>query len=210
VSSEIFPALPGVRWGRPWRPDFGSTIVQRSVSGNEARVQLQSYPLWNFELAYDLLRADATTAELQKVMGFFLRHGGDYESWLFDNPDDRTAAAAQPIGTGNGVQTQFQLARRYGFGANFITEPVQNVGTLGTVRVNGTAQTLGVNFTVSTTGLVTFAAAPANGAGITWDPGTFYYRCRFASASLDTEKFAVDLFELKRVRFVGALGNKVL
>jgi uncharacterized protein (TIGR02217 family) len=210
VSSEIFPALPGVRWGRPWRPDFGATIIQRSVSGNEARVQLQSYPLWEMELAYDVLRADAATLELQKVLGFFLRHGGDYESWLFDNPDDRTAAAGQALGTGTGTQVQFQLARRYGFGAWFATEPVQNVGTLGTVRVNGAAQTLGVNFTVNATGLITFASAPANGAAITWDPGTFYYRCRFAVAQLDLEKFATELFELKRVRFVGALGNKVL
>jgi uncharacterized protein (TIGR02217 family) len=208
MSSYIFPSLPGARWGRPWRPMF-RTLVQESVSGNESRTTMQSYPIYSFELAYDVLRAEAGLEELQKIMGFFLYHRAAWDSWLFDNPDDNTTAVEQTLGTGNGVQTQYQLVRSIGYAPWLTIEPVQNVNVLGTVKVAGVAKTEGTHFTRSATGLLTFGTAPTAGQAVTWVPGSWYYRCRFMEDELGTEKFAKDLFELKRVRFKGAIGNKV-
>jgi uncharacterized protein (TIGR02217 family) len=73
----------------------------------------------------------------------------------------------QPIGTGNGAATQFQLAKRYTSGAQSwsraITYPV--AGTV-TIAMNGTPQASGWSVS-TTTGLVTFTTAPGAGVAIT-------------------------------------------
>ena len=73
----------------------------------------------------------------------------------------------QLIGTGNGIATAFQLVKRYASGAQSwtraITKPV--AGTV-TIALNGTPQASGWSVS-TTTGLITFATAPAAGIAIT-------------------------------------------
>ena len=72
-----------------------------------------------------------------------------------------------PIGTGDGITTAFQLVKRYASGSQTwvraITKPVA-----GTVRIalDG-AEQLGGWSVDTTTGVVTFATAPAEGVAIT-------------------------------------------
>jgi Conserved hypothetical protein 2217 (DUF2460) len=49
-------------------------------------------------------------------------------------------------------------------------------------------------------GVVTFAAAPAAGAAISWS-GTFNWLCRFCEDSLEFDNFMYQLFALKKCRF---------
>lgn len=80
--------------------------------------------------------------------------------------------------SGDGVSTQWQLARLIDQGVDIL----QNV-TLTQVRVNGVTKVLGTDYSVSSTGVVTFSTPPAAGASINW-AGNFQYLCKFDDDSL--------------------------
>jgi uncharacterized protein (TIGR02217 family) len=198
MSAAVFPSLPGLTWDVGMSPQF-STRVQQSVSGREVRAALMAYPLWKFSLAYELLRADLAYSELQTLTGFFLQRQGMFDSFLYLNPVDHQVTA-QPFGTGNGSTTRFVLARSFGGFA----EPVQN-STGITVYVNGVSTSA---YVIDSTGAVVFNTAPPSGAALTWS-GQFYYRCRFLDDVADFNNFMYQLWELKKLEFIGSPMNKV-
>ena len=103
-------------------------------------------------------------ARLGRLYGFRLKDFADFKSVA---PGETVTPLDQAIGTGDGAATQFQLAKTYVSGpSNWIRAIKKPVD--GTVRValNGVEQISG--FAVdSTTGLVTFDTAPADGVAIT-------------------------------------------
>ncbi|MDR3494078.1 MAG: DUF2460 domain-containing protein [Ancalomicrobiaceae bacterium] len=115
-------------------------------------------------------------ADLAEVVAFFeARRGRLYGFRFKDLLDDRSstfgadpAPLDQPIGSGDGATTVFQLTKTYGgTWARQISKPIA-----GTVRVAvaGEAKRFGSDFSVdAATGLVTFAPAsvPAAGAAVT-------------------------------------------
>lgn len=205
MGNAVFPSLPGVTWNVSKSPEF-STQSHRSVSGRELRATFQQYPLYTFALSYEVLREGALT-ELKQLLGFFLARQGSFDSFLYTDSSDFSVTDGS-FGVGNGVTTQFQLVRAYGAGSNTFAEPVQNVNALNNIKVSGVAKTASIDYTVSSTGLVTFTTAPAAGAPLTWT-GTFYYRVRFTKDSSEFNQFLRDLWENKKVDFIGAPGNKV-
>jgi uncharacterized protein (TIGR02217 family) len=97
-------------------------------------------------------------------------YGFRWKDWLdFKScaPSQMPAFGDQIIGSGDGVQTEFQLVKTYASGtASYtrdITKPVAGTVVLG---IDGVAQTGGHSID-TTTGLVTFATAPATGVQIT-------------------------------------------
>ena len=202
MSNSVFPTLPGLSWSVVKSP-LWKTIIQQSVSGRELRSSQTIYPLWKFDLQYEILRADLAYGELQSLMGFFNLMRGNWDNFLYSDPDDCTALD-QSFGTGNAVTRQFQLCRTYG-GA---TELVTNLNAVPVIRKNGTLLTVTSDYTVSSTGLVTFVSAPAIAATLRWD-GTYYYRVRFDADSLDFEQFMRRLWNAKSVVLYGSLGNKI-
>lgn len=120
MSNSVFPALPGLSWSVNKTPKF-STRIQRAVSGREFRSPYYSYPLWSYNLSYEVLRADSINLELQTLMGFFMQRQGAYDSFLYSDPSDN-AVTTQQIGTGNGSNKVFQLTRTLGG----FTEPIAN------------------------------------------------------------------------------------
>lgn len=206
MSQAVFPTLPGLQWSIGRAPGFNNK-VQRAVSGKELRAAFMQYPLWTFRLSYEFLCAGNAGTELDTLAGFFLARRGSFDSFLFtDNAD--CSVTDMSFGAGNGSQTQFQLTRAYGAGGFTFTEPVQNVNTLTNVKVAGVTKTPTTDYTVSSTGMVTFTSAPANGAALTFT-GTYYFRVRFLQDVADFEQFLKDLWQLKKLEFVGAPGNKV-
>lgn len=199
MSNAVFPSLPGLSWGVQRTPEF-TTVIQQAPTKREVRVSLSAYPLYAFTLSYEFLREAGSFDELRTLCGFFLQRRGAFDSFLYSDPTDN-AVVDEQFGTADGVQTTFQLTRSFGGFA----EPVQNVNTLTNIKINGVVQSSG--YSVSGTGLVTFTSAPASGA-ITWS-GSFFYRCRFLDDSAEFEAFMKDLYELKKIQFIGATGNKV-
>jgi hypothetical protein len=124
VSTEVFPALLGLAFSVHKKPRF-DTRIAKSVSGREVRNAFMQYPIWTFELTYDYLPdRTAGVTDLKNLQGFFLKRQGSFDTFLYLDPDDNTAVAA-PIGTGDGVTTQFYWARDMG---GFV-EPVGQINT---------------------------------------------------------------------------------
>lgn len=202
MSQSVFPSFPGLSWPMVRKPTF-KTIVHRSVSGQEARVAYQRYPLYEFELSFEFLQA-ASIGDLQKIVAFYSSVRGSFDSFLYADPLDNEVVD-QSMGQGDNSTTDFQLIRTFSGGSWTFIEPVQNVNTIVDVKVNGIAT---ADYSISPTGLVSFFVAPEAGLPVTWS-GSFYYRMRFLDDALDAVNFTSDLWELKKLGMVGSPVNKV-
>lgn len=191
MSDAIYPDLPGIK-PEIKRTPMWKTLRQESVSGKVLTAALMTYPSRKYMLAYEFLRA-GTEQELQNIEGFFNARQGSFDTFLFNDPDDR-AVTDQTFGTGNGTTTAFPLLRtRGGF-----SEPVQSVNGAPVIKVSGVTQVTPTNYTISTLGVVNFVVAPLAGAALTWT-GAYYWRVRFLLDMLDLDKFLHDLWKLNRI-----------
>lgn len=190
MSNSVFPTFPGLAWSRFRTPEF-ATIRKTTDSGREFVRSQYSSPRYAYKLNFEVLRAGAL-AELETLQGFFCQMRGDYDTWLFNDPDDNTATAQQ-FAVGNGSATQFQLVRSLG---GFI-DPIYELNGAPVVKVGSTVTSVTYD---AHTGLVTFATAPAAGATLTWS-GQYYWRCRFTKSVMELEQFMSKLWSAKSVEF---------
>lgn len=123
MSNEVFPALSGLAWGMTKTPVF-NTKIQSSTSGAETRSMMRVNPLWRFAMSFEYLsgKVSAGVTDIETLLGFFTRHRGSFESFLYDDPNDNSETD-QAIGVGNGSLKTFQLVRTFGG----FTEPLTNV-----------------------------------------------------------------------------------
>lgn len=179
-----------VKGGFKKTPRFNSLVQKTAAGRGTSTLALIPYPEWCFEVDLNCVLGGESIAGsvLQSFLGCYIAACGGGSFFLFTDPNDSavttaagimlnvTPGAAIPMGqAGNGSSTQFQLARSIGQGVDIL----QNVN-ITQVKVNGTVTAA---YSVSSTGVVTFTTAPANGATITW-AGTFQYLCRFDSDTL--------------------------
>src|SRR4051812_19092026 len=105
MSNLVFPVLPGLTFPVTKTPMWKNT-VQEASSGKEVRIGFWSYPRWKYSLAFEVLRdrsiGSFTKGELWALVDFFNRHGGSFDDWLFDDPDDNSVTD-QVFGTGDGT-----------------------------------------------------------------------------------------------------------
>jgi len=198
MSDVRFPVLPGATWDLTWSPQF-RTKIQSAVSGKEYRASLMANPLYNIKIKFEFLRSGARN-ELQQLVGFYLARRGAFESFLFKHDED-SAVTGQAVGVGDGVARSFQLVRSFGG----FSEPVQNIDQVVEIRVNG-AVVPPAGYTVSPTGLVTFAAAPVG--SVTWT-GSYLYRVRFADDEAEYARFMNKLWKADSVDLIGSLGTRI-
>lgn len=192
MGNSVFPVLPGLAWNVLKTPQW-STQIQRAKSGRELRASLFTRPLWSIRMSYELLRSGAQQ-ELQQLVGFFNARQGSFDSFLYADPDDNAVTQAM-FGTGDSSTKQFQLLRPYG---GFV-EPVAALQAAPIIFVNG-VQSAGATADVNT-GIVSFTAAPAVGAALTWT-GSYYWRMRFVKDSIDFNQFMKQLWEAKTVELI--------
>lgn len=151
-------------------PERRTQIVELA-SGDEERNASWANSRRRYDAAYGVRRADDLAAVVAffearngRLYGFRWKDWGDYKSCL---PSGTPAPMDQVIGSGDGAITVFQLAKAYISGAQTwtrtITKPV--VGTV-TLAIDGVEQASGWSVD-TTTGLITFATAPASGVPIT-------------------------------------------
>jgi len=151
-------------------PERRTQIVELA-SGDEERNASWANSRRRYDAAYGIRRADDLAAVVAffearngRLYGFRWKDWGDYKSCL---PSEIPSATDQPIGTGDGTTTAFQLVKAYTSGAQTwtrsITKPV--AGTV-TVALDGIDQGAGWSSDI-TTGLVTFTAPPPGGTAIT-------------------------------------------
>ncbi|GJL92780.1 DUF2460 domain-containing protein [Hyphococcus sp.] len=149
------------------------TDIVALVSGHEERNSPWAGSRRSFNAGYGV----KSIADIEEVIAFFEARHGRLHGFRFRDPFDgkscrvaeTPAAADQLLATGDGVETEFQLVKRYTSGAASYARPIKKpVAGSVLVAVDGALQTQGADFTVDeTTGLVTFVSAPAASAEVT-------------------------------------------
>jgi uncharacterized protein (TIGR02217 family) len=189
-------------------PERRTQIVELA-SGDEERNASWANSRRRYDVSYGIRRADDLAAVVAffearsgRLYGFRFRDWSDYKSGL---PSNFPSPLDQPIGTGDGTTSAFQLVKHYISGAQHwtrtITKPVA-----GNVRLAlaGVEQLSGWSVD-TTTGLVTFAAPPGVGVAVTAG-FEFDVPVRFDSdtldVTLDIERLgsitSIPLVELRR------------
>jgi uncharacterized protein (TIGR02217 family) len=197
VSDHLLPHLPGLAWSVKKRPKFNTAIASH-LSGREVRVSNYAYPIWQWELKYEFLRADAHS-ELQQLMGFFLARSGAYDTFLYRDPSENNQILGLILAIGDGATTKFTLTKSYGG----FTEPCGYVDT-STLVISFQAPGATVPVVLSTgwsfvsPNQIVFDTPPPVGtvvrASFNW-----YYRVRFADDSQDYDNFMFDLWQLQKL-----------
>ena len=206
MSNLVFPQLAGIMWDQKKIPIF-NTVTQRVVSLKESRISLSQYPIYEYDLSYEVLRDDIANNELKTLMGFYLSRQGAFDSFLYIDPSD-CIVTAQQVGTGDGNNNVFQLYRTYGGWIDIITDIQPRGATLPVLEVylQGVVQnhsSYSVNNYLS--GVLTFVNAPAPGVAVTVD-FSYYRRVRFVEYQEgDSDcfsQFMYNLWELKKVTLI--------
>lgn len=160
-------------------------------SGFEERNAVWAHSRRRYDAGYGVRSLD----DLHAVIAFFEARSGRLTGFRFKDWGDFKSCAPgaavtpldQPLGTGDGHATGFALGKTYTSGPSSWRRAIQKP-VAGTLRVaaNGTELHSGVAID-TTTGLVTFASAPANGAVLTAG-FEFDTPVRF-----DTDRLAINL-----------------
>lgn len=206
MSTQIFPTLPGLGWSLHKQPNW-STRVATHQGGREIRAASQQYPVWDFELTFEVLPSGgayqgAGTDGFQTLMDFYLARQGQFDTFLFQDPSDCAVVEGQ-IGVADGVTATFTLTRSFAGG---FAEPVGYVfgGGLSAVYVGGSAVSSSL-YTFTPPNTLTFATAPASGAGPVAASFDFYFSVRFAEDMNDFEQFMANLWQVKTLKLRSVL-----
>lgn len=195
----LYPTLPGLAYNVVRTP-MQRTRIQESVSGYELPTSDFAYPRYTYELVYEVLREGViqnhTYAEQSTLEGFFNQVFGSGVKFMFNDPNDNTAAATQ-FGVGDGATFVFQLQRIRGGGAM----PVRVLNGAPSIFVNGVLKTVTTDYTVSSLGVVTFVVTPASGASLTWSGG-YYWPARFNDDTLDFTELLKSIWDAGSVKLI--------
>jgi len=196
MSNAIFPDLPGLKFDRVKKPTW-STLIKTAVSGKESRAALWTYPRYQYDLSYDVLRLSSAYQELATLMGFYLARQGAFDSFLYLDPSD-SQCVGQEIGIGDGVASSFRLIRGLGGFLEATPNPIETTA----VYLDGVAQTSGWSGgDLASAGVVTFVTPPTIGVTVTAD-FSYYFRCRFLDDSVDFSNSMYQIWELKKLSFI--------
>ena len=206
MTNLVYPQLIGLGYNFVKRPIWGTSIAT-SATGAEVRTGFYPYPIWEFELTYEILNdaqteQSSTASDLKTLMGFYLQTQGQLLPFCFQDPDDNTVIGGA-IGEGNGTQTTWTITRFFGVGSTGLSEPVGIVNSAAmtvNVYLNGTLQSSGYSFNLGTpvNQQLIFTTPPGNSVYITMD-FAFYYWVRFFDGQYDFEKFSALRWQQRKI-----------
>jgi uncharacterized protein (TIGR02217 family) len=163
-----------------------STAIVTSAGGREVR----NAEWAEARTSYDVGPGVRSEADIAALLGFFRARMGPARGFRLRDPFD-WQAADEPIGTGDGANSVFALAKHYGEVARRITRPVA-----GSVRVE--VGGVEVGFSLGAAGVVTLDDPPAAGAAVT------------ASFAFDVPvRFAEDRLSVSRATFMAGAAPSV-
>jgi hypothetical protein len=190
-TGAVLPSLIGLGYPVQRGPKWPN-IKQDSLNGKRVRFALASYPTYNFEIVFNILRSAAAYQEWQRLLGFINVVNGPVNLWGYNDPNDNTVTN-QEFGEGDGATTSFQLVRTLGG----FTEPVFLTNGYPIINVAGTPT---LAYVISAAGLITFNSPPSPGAALTWT-GSYYWPCRIDDDDVMFENFMSGLFSVKSLKF---------
>lgn len=222
----VLPFLPGQSITVTKSP-LWSTQVIKSASGRRRTTAYWPFPLWQFELQYEVVRHRAPTVlkptqdELAILWEFFNTAQGQYGSWLFVDPydcqtptsalqDPATGAVLTDPGTGAPLTdpaSPFSLSTRFGTGDGvttvfqlnrFINSWQEPVFAVYQPFILDNGVPAGTNTVANAQ--VTFSVAPTAGHALSWI-GWYYFGCAFLQDDLSFEQMVIALFSGKSLKF---------
>ncbi|WP_439399090.1 DUF2460 domain-containing protein [Bradyrhizobium sp. PMVTL-01] len=177
---------PNIEAGSQFSPQF-SNVVQEAISGVEQRFGRWTKCRGKGNVAYGLLDSADHDNDFRAIMAIYLAHYQELYPFRFRDWSDYKATNEQ-FGTGDGSTTAFQLKKTYDPSLLLlgIAGPRQYIREIKlvspdvapTIKVDGVIKTVTVDYTINSSGLVTFVSAPASGKAITWT-GEFDVPVRF-------------------------------
>ena len=193
MAPPVFPSLPGITYPVRRSVKWAATMHD-SLSGKRVRTSYYSFPIYQYEVAFNFLRTSAALLEWQQLVGFINALLGTQGLFLYQDTNDSSSGTNQVFGQGDGLTTTFRLVRSLG---SFV-EPIFFPDTpIPTVRVNGTPTAA---YTLFGTNQIVFNVAPPAGQNVDWT-GTFKWPCRFDNDPFDFDNFASGFFEAKSLKF---------
>lgn len=192
MSTIVFPTLPGLEWSVNRTPVF-ATEIKSGENLREVSAPLYKNGLYEYDMSYAFLREGPGFAELTEIQSLFLAMRGSYDDFLFTDPNDNSATDVQ-IGTGNGTNTTFILARNTG-PSNF--EAIGRLNSLTNIKVNNVVVDSS-DYNFSAPNIIIFDTAPVNGEVVT-ATFTYYFVCRFNEDAHEYEEFCHKLYNLKNL-----------
>jgi uncharacterized protein (TIGR02217 family) len=176
-------------------PERATDIVTLS-SGREERNSRWLHSRRRYNAAYGI----KSRVDMQAVLAFFEERRGRFHSFLWRDALDHSSDGEQPLGTGGGVETQFQLVKRYGAAFDPYLRPITKpIEASVEVLVDGVPMTAFVVDDLS--GIVTFEDAPAEGTELT-ARFEFDVPVRFDIDRLDVQLSSFDAAEVPSIPIV--------
>ena len=166
-----------------------NTRIQMSGSGKARSMTNQLYPQWI--ISAKLLHL--TREEANELMGFAALLKGNYEPFLWLDPEDYEEKGVQLPMISPGV---YQAVMRIGGYA----EPVDYIENV-TVYIDGAKQSSGVYSVVN--GMIKFSISPSASSKVTADY-TYYWKVRFTQDEMEIQNIFVNLNDSKTFKMVSA------
>lgn len=161
---------PEVEVGMRGGPTYYN-VIQEAISGVEQRTQVWAKCRGMWECGYSILDAEGSTGTFRAVIALFRAHLGSLYPFPFKDWGDYRLTNER-IGTGDGIDTTFQVTRTYDPsqlilntpGSRTYVRPIYLVRSGLIVNVDGSPTT---DYTISATGLITFGTPPGTGDAVT-------------------------------------------
>ena len=191
------------------KPAF-SSIVAEPVSGAEITAAVQAFPLWDFELTYEILRSQTQNQilysllspklEYEAILSVFLACEGQYGRFYYDDPTD-DSRSGQFIAEGNGTTVQFRAVRYWALGGNSLLEPVGGINTTPGWKVYLNAVDDSANWSVSADKLYFVRTSAVPPSTVITADFWFFYLCRFLEDISTFEQFVTDRWTNTSLKF---------
>ena len=169
---------PDISYGASGGPGYSTNVIT-TVSGHERRNANWAAARGRWNVAHGLKKRE----QVAELIAFFRARKGRAYGFRFKDWTD-FQAFAQLLGVGNGAATSFQLVKHYASGGEVETRVIAKP-LAGSVKIYRDGVEAITGWSVdTTTGLVTFTAAPAVGVQVTAD-FAFDVPVRFDSDQMD-------------------------
>jgi uncharacterized protein (TIGR02217 family) len=176
MSVPIFTWIPQYSHARTPTFDTIVTEFENSTTQRRARRDIGQY-------VFDLNFPTLTQTEMEEILAFYEARQGRAEAFYYKDHLN-FAITAEAVGTGDNNETVFALDKQY------------IVASSDTVKLDGTPQTRGVDYTIDNdTGIITFATPPGTGVVITTDY-EYYWKMYFMSDRLPTPQRIGNVFSM--------------
>lgn len=141
MSSLIYPTLPGLTLEQVRKYEW-KTLVSEADSGVMTTIVRRKYPIIHWEHTYEVLRRYTASDELQSIVGLYNAVQGQFDTFLFTDPEFNTITLANmaqygTFGIGNGSQNFYQLTATFeNSGGPGGAEAIQNLNGTPAIYVS--------------------------------------------------------------------------